>query len=430
MLVWWIVSPAEVQQPPWLRRGTTFVEESSRGWIRTLQRRSSQLRNRTEDLITNLIIRIYGIFPVKGPKNQDEVENYVRRNFDYFRNLTLQQRCELFFFRPMEMFNTCWLIYIVLAQTFGIYKNCACSCSLWAGGGGYMDFLQSDTTDSPWVRYYWSAGTALSVGAMGFAIIYITLEWNLQSFLTAEDYAAAMRGLQRTRHYRSLTMPFRIVTRTVIKTIALFFDSIARLFGFTRREQRSLRWTKNVTYQTSGSRFRDSDDRHELLFPQLNRARTESNPIEMQHYEALENPLQVVTTNDSPYMPISRFPAPVYRNHPHQLHSSQRLYHESDSLSNVPLINQERGWLTENMFEETPRISQESIPAVAPDDRSGSFSHPSLLSPTVTVESPLGITMRQTYSRQLSDGGSHHSSRSPSGLGISTEAEASEGHPG
>jgi hypothetical protein len=30
---------------------------------------------------------------------------------------------------PMEITNTCWLVYIVLAQTFGIYNTCFCQAS-------------------------------------------------------------------------------------------------------------------------------------------------------------------------------------------------------------------------------------------------------------------------------------------------------------
>lgn len=38
--------------------------------------------------------------------------------------------------RPLEITNTAWLIYIIIAQTFGVYNNCYCQASTWAGGGG------------------------------------------------------------------------------------------------------------------------------------------------------------------------------------------------------------------------------------------------------------------------------------------------------
>lgn len=43
---------------------------------------------------------------------------------------------DIILLRPMEIVNTCWLIYIVVAQTFGIYNNCYCQASTWGGGGG------------------------------------------------------------------------------------------------------------------------------------------------------------------------------------------------------------------------------------------------------------------------------------------------------
>ena len=43
---------------------------------------------------------------------------------------------EIALLRPLEIANTAWLIYIIIAQTFGVYNNCYCQASTWAGGGG------------------------------------------------------------------------------------------------------------------------------------------------------------------------------------------------------------------------------------------------------------------------------------------------------
>jgi hypothetical protein len=67
-------------------------------------------------------------------------------------------------------------IYIVLAQVFGWYKTCDCVTSNWAGGGGYLDFSVQDTSNSKWVRWYWTSGTLLTALVMGLSMFYITVE--------------------------------------------------------------------------------------------------------------------------------------------------------------------------------------------------------------------------------------------------------------
>ncbi|KAK1072026.1 hypothetical protein LTR74_002856 [Friedmanniomyces endolithicus] len=62
-----------------------------------------------------------------------------RRLGDWFASLSAQQRWDYCFFKPVEMGNTIWLLYRILAQTFGSDETCACMSSLWAGGGGYVD---------------------------------------------------------------------------------------------------------------------------------------------------------------------------------------------------------------------------------------------------------------------------------------------------
>ncbi|KZM26853.1 uncharacterized protein EKO05_0010769 [Ascochyta rabiei] len=126
-----------------------------------------------------------------------------------------QRQWEIFFFRPVEIFNTIWLVYIVLAQTFGWYKTCDCVTSHWGGAGGYLDFSVQNTSNSKWVLYYWSSGTALTASIMFLAMFYVTVEWCQQSFLSTEKYEEAMQGLRRTRSYRHFTYLPRLFTRVV-----------------------------------------------------------------------------------------------------------------------------------------------------------------------------------------------------------------------
>ncbi|KAK3113136.1 hypothetical protein LTR53_009873 [Teratosphaeriaceae sp. CCFEE 6253] len=60
----------------------------------------------------------------------------------WFAKLSPQQRWEFLFFRPVEAGNTAWLLYRILAQTFGSDNTCECMSSLWSFGGGYVDLTQ------------------------------------------------------------------------------------------------------------------------------------------------------------------------------------------------------------------------------------------------------------------------------------------------
>lgn len=54
--------------------------------------------------------------------------------------MTFRDCMEILFLRPCEIVNTCWLVYIVAAQTFGSYNNCDCQASIWGGHGVRIEF--------------------------------------------------------------------------------------------------------------------------------------------------------------------------------------------------------------------------------------------------------------------------------------------------
>ncbi|EMC96232.1 hypothetical protein BAUCODRAFT_69340 [Baudoinia panamericana UAMH 10762] len=137
----------------------------------------------------------------------DAKKHVVRK----LKSMSTQEKWDWFFFRPTEAGNTVYLLYRTLAQTFGSDNTCDCMSSNWAPGGGYMDFNQWNTSNSPYVMRYWIIGTTIAVTVMGIAMIHICLEWCLQSHLSTSDARNAAFGLQRVRLFRRYTFPLRWV---------------------------------------------------------------------------------------------------------------------------------------------------------------------------------------------------------------------------
>lgn len=131
MLVWLVLSPYKIDKWPWIARAegrlnsnATFNDwgnSTHESWIK-LKRRASSFWLNTENLVIKSLVRIALLVPSRDKsavkaKVEDCLEDLARRR----RIMGSQRRWELFFFRPLEIFNTIWLVYIVLAQTFGWY---------------------------------------------------------------------------------------------------------------------------------------------------------------------------------------------------------------------------------------------------------------------------------------------------------------------
>ena len=58
----------------------------------------------------------------------------------YWKSLNDRDRFGLLVLTPMDIGNAAWLTYIVLAQTFGWYRNCSCKGTSWGWHEGYIDF--------------------------------------------------------------------------------------------------------------------------------------------------------------------------------------------------------------------------------------------------------------------------------------------------
>lgn len=173
----------------------------------------------------------------------------------------------------MELINFSWLVYIVIAQTFGTYRTCECVTSGWGGQGGYLDFNHQDTTSSRWVKYYWTTGTTIASLTMAVSMFYITVEWMQQSWLHTEDYDDAMAGLRQMRTYKNKTYWFRILSRFLLSLTVNPLHRVLLFVGLFRKTQKSLLWTKEVTWnesayaQPSSSSSRSSGHHHR--FPSI-----------------------------------------------------------------------------------------------------------------------------------------------------------------
>ena len=252
-----VLSPYEIQEPFWLARthsrlqSNAFVhrwEDRRHDQWGYIKRRASSLLRATETSFINATTRLVLLYPFK---DSESVRNKVETVLDNFvkslRDMSPQRKWEMFFFRTVESFNTVWLIYIVVAQTWGFYKTCDCVTSNWGGAGGYLDFSVQDIA-SQWVETYWLTGTLVTSTVMGISMFYITVEWCQQSFLTTEDYEDARKGLRMTRIYRRLTFSFRRISRLLSR---FTFDPMERLgvaIGLIKYPQKTLLWTKEHTH--------------------------------------------------------------------------------------------------------------------------------------------------------------------------------------
>ncbi|CBX89954.1 hypothetical protein LEMA_P124440.1 [Plenodomus lingam JN3] len=257
MAVWLALSPYHVEAQ-WLRHtGTrlhtidTFnrLEDDAHNRWRTFKRRVSGLVTTTKRGLLRLVVRMAMSIPCGNMKaRKQRVESAITDFFVDICSMSPQRKWGVFFFRPAEGFSTIWLIYIVLAQVFGVYTTCDCLTSNWAGGGGYLDFVVQDTSNPKWVLWYWTAGTQLTALVMIFSMFYITVEWCQQSFLSTEDYEDAMDGLRMTRKYRHWTYIFRLLSRLLSSITLTPLEKLAISIGLVRKPQKTLLWTKDHSW--------------------------------------------------------------------------------------------------------------------------------------------------------------------------------------
>lgn len=251
MLLWWAFDARKHELHDFQRRATlnpNIATNTAR--IIRLWSLWSALWSKVEQ---KLSWDLSSVIRILLPRNLSKALLKRQRSFqEKLKNLTPQERWEYLFFRPLELGNTSWLLYRALSQTFGVDNTCDCMSSIWAGGGGYIDFTQWNTANSKYVRKSWIAGTTISVTAMSIAMAYIVLEYCLQSHLSTADPKDAALGLQRVRRFRRLTYPARwllyrfdgaayaieVVVATKLKDLGIFSSTYEiRPMG--------LKWSKN-----------------------------------------------------------------------------------------------------------------------------------------------------------------------------------------
>ena len=271
MTVWMFLSPYEVDSQ-WLTSAESHLcrHDTLNGWANYAQlgwKRLKRSVSRMSEALVDLFIRCTVFIALKVPYTNKEtirerIEGTLEKMRIDLREMRPQRKWDLFFFRPIETFNTIWLVshacilgvankllttclqmYIVMAQVSGLYRTCDCITSNWAWGGGYLDFSQQFNSNSYVVAWCWISGTVLTASVMGLSMIYITVEWCQQSHLSTEDYQDAMKGLRMTRTYRSWTLFARHASRATWVQLG----KLAHAIGLIKKRQRTLVWTRHST---------------------------------------------------------------------------------------------------------------------------------------------------------------------------------------
>ncbi|KAE9993010.1 hypothetical protein EG327_006979 [Venturia inaequalis] len=200
-----------------------------------------------ERLVIKTLMVIMNLFFPKNSRNRSrKAEAVITRHFEAIQQLTLRNYVERYFLTPAEVINTVWLVYMIMSQALGAFNNCVCKTRMWGSGAGYLDFTQWDYSNSSLVGRYWIIGTTISCSLMGIGMIYILIEWCLQSHLSTEDYADAMRGLQNARRFRRYTYWSRYPASILVLGINHVMSALRMRSGSQRR---TLLWTKDSQYQ-------------------------------------------------------------------------------------------------------------------------------------------------------------------------------------
>ena len=229
MLVWWLTPTRSGEVSGWLQKaaiGDPLMKFGSR-----LERQLS--RSQSYSWQTSL---------------GEKIQNWMRD----WELLQFRSKLEILVLKPLDIFNTAWLIYIVLAQTFGWYRSCSCMTSIWAAGGGYLDFESIVSYKAHGISLYWGSGTALSLVFLTAGLLFIIAEWCSQSHLSTMDYEAASRGLLRTRWWKYHTVWLRRLPNAIIDSAVVVSLAMIRLCSKGKRQihgRRSLIWSSKIKHR-------------------------------------------------------------------------------------------------------------------------------------------------------------------------------------
>jgi hypothetical protein len=186
-LVWWLTTEENEEkraQRAARRRSTIFrsetfaqLEEASAGFLKRSVSWAFRRRERAEELLLDTLPVVVSLFYFsKRAKKREKFRKRLYAKITESHEYTVRQWTHRLFFVPIEIINTIWLCYIVLAQTFGAYVNCRCKSSNYGFGGGYVDLEQTNVTHNRFVKFYWRTGTTISCTIMGLGLAYIVIE--------------------------------------------------------------------------------------------------------------------------------------------------------------------------------------------------------------------------------------------------------------
>lgn len=144
LAVWWLTSAIHPTQMQWfshLQRHSSIVnhiEYGSRGFRDAMKHSFKAAVQVIEESVIGLagfLARLAPMFNV----TPGAARMWMSGKIDECHGFTFRQWAVHLFFIPLEVFNTVWLLYVVLSQTFGAFVTCNCQCSTWSKIGGYMD---------------------------------------------------------------------------------------------------------------------------------------------------------------------------------------------------------------------------------------------------------------------------------------------------
>ncbi|CAI6244916.1 unnamed protein product [Periconia digitata] len=416
MIVWLVLSSYQPQlvtrTATYLHNNATFDQwgyDAQHEWSH-IKRRASSLLRATQNWCIRLVISIVILYPWNDKAEMAEkVEGSIDILLKRFRAMDARKRWEWFFFRPMEAFNSVWLMYIITAQTIGSYKTCDCVTSGWGGAGGYLDFVVQDIATTKWVYVYWVSGTLVASVVMGLSMIYITVEWCQQSFLSTEIYVDALNGLRRTRTYRRFTYIFRAISRLVMRYTLDIASDLAYRAKIIRKPQDTLLWHKEHTWNPIPKIPSDSHT-------PIPRSHTRGYPSFELH--DFSTPMQrdgSHQSNETPAMAHSLFPPTIPRHRPRD-DSDASMVRPHSSTFHRPSHDSEAFLIRRPSTAHPHDSTRYNESAIVDDDMwhgSDGLGSPVDLHderptfrPLLAIEGMGGMQSRQGYTRANSDPGS------------------------
>lgn len=213
MLTWFLLSPASQSTKQWLKQSFVgayrFVVQPDSRVDSSLKWTGRMLQTAWSTSIATVgIVFIWAATAIRYPfafyrngDNWNEVQNDVLKSLDSVERISRRDWLNVGF-SCVEFLNAALLSKIIVSQTFGLFRDCACQSSIWSSIGGYIDLTQWKFTDNPDVMFYWTLGTTITLTLMGLMMWYCILEYCIQAHLSTSNYAASLRGLRRTRRFR------------------------------------------------------------------------------------------------------------------------------------------------------------------------------------------------------------------------------------